>query len=327
MNAPRIAFVAFTRAGASLASRLARDLTPNVRVFAPDRCSGDGQEFLPVPGTVNEWAKEWFDRKRTDALVFVSATGIAVRAIAPCLRDKATDPAVVVMDDQGQNVISLLAGHMGGANELARRIAALTGGRAVITTATDVHGIEAADSWAVENDCAVENVEAVKSVSAAMLDARPDPCVGVAITDESIVPPWPVTLWLRPRVLTLGVGCRRGTAKKALEAAVGDFLDGAGASPLSLSAVASLDRKRDEPAIVDFCRERGLEFLTFGAEELSRVEGAFSSSQRVLEVTGVDNVCERAAVLAAGERAVLLRSKMLYAGITLALARRRRIVP
>ncbi|MDR1622333.1 MAG: cobalamin biosynthesis protein, partial [Synergistaceae bacterium] len=217
-----------------------------------------------------------------------------------------------------------------------RKIAALTGGRAIVTTATDTHGIQAVDEWATQNNCVIENVEAVKRISAAMLEARPmqrsgsagaasvNAGVGVAVTDESISPPWPVTLWLRPRALVLGIGCRRGIAKDALDAAAEDFLRGAGRSPLALKAAASIDLKRDEPAILGFCRERGIPFLTYGAEELRGVEGSFSSSRKVLEVTGVDNVCERAAVLAAGfgsSAGILLRSKTRYPGISLALAR------
>ena len=315
-GAPPVVFAAFTRQGAELASRLSGAIGGG-RVFVPERFAGEGRE--PFPGTVSAWAGEWFPK--SGALVFVSAAGIAVRAIAPHLRNKAADPAVVVLDDAGYSVVSLLSGHIGGGNDLARKIAALTGGNAVVTTATDTHRIEAADSWAAKNDCSVENPAAIKPVSAAMLEGLP---VGVAVTDEifeETPPPWPVTLWLRPRVLVLGVGCKRGTAKEALDAAAEDFLRGAGRSPLSLKAVASINLKRDEPAILDFCRKHGpIPLLTYSAEELNRVEGSFSSSQRVLEVTGVDNVCERAAVLASGG-GPLLRGKTLYPGIALALAR------
>jgi cobalt-precorrin 5A hydrolase len=310
-----VVMAAFTREGAELASRLAGQIE-NSRVFVPARFADDKAE--PMNGTVLDWAGEWFSK--ADALMFVSAAGIAVRAIAPHVRDKTTDPAVVVLDDAGRNVISLLSGHIGGGNGLARRIAGLTGGRAVVTTATDVHGIEAVDEWAVKNDCAIENPEAIKTVSAAMLDSI---SVGVAITDElfdELSPPWPVTLWLRPRVMILGVGCRRGIEKKELSAAVGDFLKGAGRSILSLKSVASIDLKRDEPAIIGFCGENGVPFITYSAEELNQVPGHFSSSQKVMDVTGADNVCERAAVLAAGN-GVLLRSKTVYPGIALALAR------
>jgi precorrin-4 C11-methyltransferase len=311
-GAPPVVFAAFTRQGAELASRLSEAM--GGRVFVPERFAREKRE--PFSGKVSAWAEEWFPRAK--ALVFVAAAGIAARAIAPCLRDKAVDPAVVVLDDAGRNVISLLSGHIGGANELARRIAALTGGNAVITTATDTHKIEAADDWAVRNGCVVENAEAIKYVSAAMLEGLP---MGVAVTDETFtLPPWPVTLWLRPQTLVLGVGCKRGIKKEALNAAIEDFLRGAGRSFLSLKVVASIDLKRGEPAILEFCRERGIPFLTYDAEELGRVEGPFSSSRKVLEVTGVDNVCERAAVLASGG-GPLLRSKTLYPGIALALAR------
>jgi cobalt-precorrin 5A hydrolase len=302
---------AFTRAGALLGLRIAGAL--GGRVFAPERYAGGGVESLT--GTVFDWAGEWFSK--SDALIFVSAAGIAVRAVASHVKDKTTDPAVVALDDAGENVISLLSGHVGGGNELARKIAAVTGGRAIVTTATDTHGIQSADEWAARNDCAIENAAAVKQISAATLDMA---SIGIAVTDESVAPPWPVTLWLRPRVLVLGVGCGRGVAKADLDAAAEDFLRGAGRSPLALKAVASIDLKRDEPAILDFCRERGIPFVTYGTEELRSVRGSFSSSQRVLEATGVDNVCERAAVLAAGS-GILLRSKTRYPRISLALAR------
>ena len=315
----KIVIVAFTRAGSLLASRLADGLSEpesNARVFVPERYAGEGREVLA--GTVGEWASFWFNKneKKAEALVFISAVGIAVRAIAPFLHDKTTDPAVVVLDDKGKNVISLLSGHIGGGNALTQKIAALIGAYPVVTTATDIHGIEAADEWAVNNNCAIENISAVKHVSAAMLDGLP---VGVAITEERLSPPWPVTLWLRPRVLVLGVGCRRGIPKEALDVAVEDFLKGAGVSVLSMRAVASIELKRDEPALLEFSSQHGIPFLTYTAEELRMTEGRFTSSEKVREVTGVDNVCERAAVLASS--GVLLRSKTLYPGIAMALAK------
>ena len=313
---PCFLIAAFTREGASLASRVAFLLgNDDVRVFVPDRYAAEGRK--PLQGTVFDWTRRWFSQAA--GLIFVSAAGIAVRAIGPHLKNKTTDPAVVVMDDAGKFVIPLLSGHIGGGNALAQKIALATGGQAVITTATDVHGIKAADQWAVENDCAIENVEAVKHVSAAMLEER---AVGVAVTDALVSPPWPITLWLRPRLLTLGVGCKRGISAESFEAAVRDFLEGAGVSPLSLRSIASIELKRDEIAILDFCRAYDIPFQVFSAEDLRAIRGSFASSEKVLEVTGVDNVCERAAVRAGGETAVLLRSKTLYPGIALALARR-----
>ncbi|MBQ9527701.1 MAG: cobalt-precorrin 5A hydrolase [Fretibacterium sp.] len=309
-----VVLAAFTRAGAELAVKLAGAL--GGRAFVPERCLVEGAELLEGP--VGEWAGRWFPR--AGAMVFICACGIAVRAIAPHIRSKTEDPAVIVADERGRFVIPLLSGHIGGANDLARRIADLTGGEAVITTATDVNGLVAVDEWAVKNNCAVENPTSIKEVSSAVLAGAP---VGVAVTEQLHPAPWPATLWLRPRVLTLGVGCKRGVPSTEMEAAAAVFLEGAGVSPLSLCAVASIDLKADESALIALAERYGVPFVTFSAEKLQAVPGTFSASERVREVAGVDNVCERAAMLAAGEGAVLLRSKVRYPGMTFALARRR----
>ena len=309
-----IVLAAFTRAGAELAVKLAGEL--GGRAFVSERCLVEGTELLE--GSVGDWSGRWFPR--AGALVFVCACGIAVRAIAPHIRTKTEDPAVVVADEGGRFVIPLLSGHIGGANDLARRIALLTGGEAAVTTATDVNGLVAVDEWAVKNNCAIENPTSIKEVSSAVLAGAP---VGVAVTEQLQPTPWPATLWLRPRVLTLGVGCKRGVPSTEMEAAAADFLEGAGASSLSLCAVASIDLKADEPALIALAERYDIPFVTFSAETLQAVPGSFSASARVKEVTGVDNVCERAAVLAAGGEAVLLRSKARYPGMTFALARRR----
>jgi cobalt-precorrin 5A hydrolase len=308
MNA---AVVAFTGAGASLALKVAGHL--GCAAYAPEKHCLPGVQ--PMQGSVGEWAGRFF--AACGALVFVGACGIAVRAIAPHIRSKTADPAVIVIDELGRHVIPILSGHIGGANALAAELAKVLGGVAVITTATDLNNIQAVDTWAAGHNCAIENPHAIKAVSSAALAGQ---AVGVAVTEQLADPPFPVTLWLRPRTLVLGVGCRKGVEAAALEAAAEDFLRGAGVSALSLKAVASIELKANEPAILAFCARHGLPFMTYGAEELSAVPGQFTASERVLDVTGVDNVCERAAVKCAGG-GVLLRGKTIYAGITLALAK------
>ena len=266
---------------------------------------------------VMEWARKYFDD--SDALLFIGACGIAVRAVAPLLRDKTTDPAVLVMDEAGKHVISLLSGHIGGANTLAGEIALKTGAVPVITTATDLRGMTAADTWAVEHDCAIENPEAIKSVSSAMLAGHD---VGVAITERQIDPPFPVTLWLRPRTLVLGAGCRRDIDPDAFEEKVLSFLKENSVSLLALRAVATIDLKQHEPALVRFCSRYSLPLQVYSADELRAVPGIFAHSDFVEKTTGVDNVCERAAVLAGGS---LLVGKTAAEGITLALAGTREI--
>ena len=266
---------------------------------------------------VHQWTQDNFDK--ADALLYIGACGIAVRAIAPYVRDKTTDPAVLVMDELGRHIIPILSGHIGGANTLSKELALKTGAIPVITTATDLRGIPAADTWAVENSCAIENPSAIKTVSAAALAGAK---VGVAITERNIEPPFPVTLLLRPRTLTLGAGCKKGLDAELFEQNVRLFLDKNGMSFLSLKALATIDIKKDEAALTRFCEKYSLPLLCYSPQELRAVPGVFAHSDFVEKTVGVGNVCERAAVCAGGS---LLVGKTVLEGTTLALAGDREI--
>ena len=149
------AYLAFTDTGLALARRLADALPGSV-----DRCGSGG---VSLAG----WTALQF--AQSDALVFVGAVGIAVRAIAPHCRSKASDPAVVVLDECGRFAVPVLSGHLGGANDLARALAAVCGAVPVITTATDAHGIFAVDEWAKHQNCTVLEAERIKHVSSKLL--------------------------------------------------------------------------------------------------------------------------------------------------------------
>lgn len=306
------AIAAFTHRGVNLALRLAEFL--DGEAFAPERFSRDGVNVIDSP--LSEWAGKMFRDVR--ALIFVGACGIAVRAVAPHVKDKMRDPAVVAVDEGGRFVVPLLSGHVGGANDLARKIAGFLNATPVITTATDINNLPAIDEWAVKNNCAIENPGAVKNISAEILEGH---SVGVAVTHENIPVPFPVTLFLRPKILVLGAGCNRGINPADFESSAMDFLNGAGVSVMSLKAIATIDIKRDEPAMRIFAESHNIPLVTFTADELNTVAGNFTASERVRHFTGTDNVCERACVLCAGEGGVLLRNKTVYNGITFALAR------
>lgn len=188
-------------------------------------------------------------------------------------------------------------GTSGGANDLALLLAERTGAEPVLTTATDVRGVPAIDSWAMKNDCAIENKAAIQVVSAAALAGK---SVGVAITEREIRPPFPVTLFLRPRTLTLGVGCKRGTDAAHLEDCFRAFLHENGVSPLSVRAVATIDVKKDEAAILALCEKYRFPLQTYSAAELNAVPGVFAHSDFVMKTVGCGCVCERAAVMTGG---------------------------
>ena len=275
---------------------------------------------------------------QADALIFVGACGIAVREIAPYVSDKRKDPAVLCINELGQYVIPLLSGHIGGANRLARELARGLGATAVITTATDINHRFSADTWASENGYAISSMEAAKGISAAILEgdiplasdfpiSSPLPSgliagdtgpLGISITYRR-TEPFAKTLRLVPKVLNLGIGCRKGIPEEAIHRAVDSVFQEQGIDPKAAAGVYSIDLKEHEPGLVEFCRDTGLPFTVYSAEQLRRAEGDFTASDFVSSVTGVDNVCERAAMMEA-ERLII--QKTAISGVTVAVALR-----
>lgn len=314
--------LAFTDGGYALAQTLAEGLGG-----AACRCGRDC--------TLEDWTAEGFHTG--ESLIFVGAVGIAVRAIAPFVKNKTSDPAVVAVDEGGNFAIPLLSGHLGGANDLARSIADICGARAVITTATDVRCRFPVDQWARRQGLRVENPEKIKLVSAKVLagetvlvkSAWPiagTPPEGAALTEGegcdvevSASPGKGAALRLVPPAAVLGVGCRRGTALQTLEGAFEALLAREKLSPLAVKKVCSIHLKGDEPGLLAFCRGRGLPLETYSAGALAAVTGDFPHSDFVEKVTGVGNVCQRAAVLGSGGGA-LLGEKYQREGVTMALA-------
>ena len=328
-----IGIIAFTKAGCALAKKLADGLgLGSGSVCGPARFADE--LGIDAYGSLDAWTQAHFTTD--DALIFVGASGIAVRAIAPHVCDKFSDPAVVSVDEAGRFVVPLLSGHVGGANELARDIAVITGGQAAVSTATDVNGLFAVDEWAARHGFAILERSIAKEISAALLDGRPvgfrsdfeldeKPSgvtegaadIGFVVSLDDSAMPFPRTLHLVPRVATVGVGCRKGTDPSALEQAVADALAEANVSAKAVTAIASIDVKKDELAILELASKMGWSPVFYTADELAAVPGEFSSSDFVKRTVGVDNVCERAACASGGE---LVLGKQAGGGITVAIA-------
>lgn len=329
----KLAYLAFSEQGYELAGKLAAAL-------------GGTAYRSGRPLSSAQWTKAHFAVE--DGLVFVGAAGIAVRAIAPFVRDKTTDPAVVVIDERGLNVIPILSGHLGGANDLARRIAAETGANCAITTATDVNGIFAVDEWSKHQGCHLLESERIVQISGALLagqditvasrwDIGGEPPKGIhpvrsgAETEEEAADITldafsknEDTLHLVPSVCVLGIGCRKGTKEEAIEDLLEKLVEETGLRTTSVCGVASIDLKQEEEGLLSFCRSHGWEAVFYTSEELAAVPGGFSASQMVQSVTGVDNVCERSAALRAGksegEPGEVVVKKMSGGGVTMAVA-------
>jgi cobalt-precorrin 5A hydrolase len=322
-----VGIVAFSERGWQLGARLQAHFAEEHDIADLVRCGNGG---------LSGWTSEHF--RRDDALVFVGSCGIAVRAVAPFVSSKTSDPAVVVIDELATYCVALLSGHIGGANGLATRLAALTGALPVVTTATDRHGVFSIDTWATKQGLAIVNPERIKSVSVRLLAGEgvglkslfpvkgrlPD---GVSLSDGAYhalitykTNGKSDALRLVPRVVTLGIGCKKNTDAATIESAFELMLAKASCHPAAIGRVCSIDMKAAEPGILEFCAKHKLPYVTFSAGELLRVPGTFTSSAFVQSIAGVGNVCERSAVLGSGEGGQLISGKNAGFGVTMALA-------
>lgn len=347
MSAPNPAVYAVTEKGARLGRRLAVRLGADL--FVPERLAGRA-DLGPVTAYASLAGLVADTFAVRPAHLFVCACGIAVRAIAPHVRDKATDPAVVCMDDAGRFAVSLLSGHLGGANALAREAAAAVGAVPVVTTATDAAGAPAIELLARDLGLPMDNPAAARRVNGALAANEPvavfDPLGVFTPADPDaarffewvaapapsrpgqplVVVDWrlgklaPDRLYLRPRVLVAGVGCRRGTPAEDLLSLLGHVCREKGLAVASVGLVASIEAKRDEPGIREAAAALGADIRFFTAEELSGV-AAPNPSARVAKHMGVGSVCEAAAILASGQGKLLIqKARTGFSTVAVALA-------
>jgi len=321
----KCALFAFTACGAETAERISEGLVEK----GFDACVYLSQrDFAEIRTITGKLFPDF------DSLIYIGSCGIAVRAVAPYIKSKATDPAVVVCDELGKHAIPLLSGHLGGANELAQLIAALTGGEAVLTTATDVHGVFSVDVWAKKNGLHIRRLSMIKEISSRILRgetvgfssdypyagtlpvglAEGDYECGIYVGTDDEKAPFPLTMSLVPKNLVVGIGCKKGISGAAIEAA-------AIAAEIPLYRViklCSIDIKSHEKGLLEFAASHKLDIEFYSADELLKAEGSFTPSSFVRSVTGVDNVCERAAVSGGGVGKLILKKHALD-GVTVAV--------
>ncbi|MGN0639012.1 MAG: cobalt-precorrin 5A hydrolase [Huintestinicola sp.] len=327
-----IAVITVTENGVRLAETIREKLSSEfeVKIFCFGKYPASEGECFDSIGRLT--GKIWGE---FGALVFISACGIAVRAIAPFVKSKLSDPAVIAADDSGRFAVSLLSGHIGGGNRLAEIIGECIGAVPVITTATDNSGRFSPDMFAKANDLAIMDMETAKLIAAASLRGEviglysdiplknipkellgKNDKYGICISHYAEKKPFDITLSLIPKNLVIGAGCRKNADPDELEKLILETLSDSGLSPLGIRFLATVDIKKDEPAIISFAKKYGAELRTFTAEELSAAEGVFSSSEFVKKTVGVDNVCERSAAACGGD---IIVPKVKGNGVTCAV--------
>ncbi len=386
----RVMSLAFTQKAGILAEQVRTGLIKNKR----DWIIWENTDHL----TADQFAA-------SDLILFVCASGIAVRKIAPFLKDKMSDPAVLVIDENGKFVISLVSGHLGGANRYAAEVAGILGAMPVITTATDGRKLPAMDVWAAKHGLAMSSRRLAKKIMAELLNQvtsvtglgsgercmrqngkvadctygenrenvkretnsdcarEQDDWKEVHVNCMDLSDSGPVcksadsryricflgedaeiydlsnddaveqfvhehipgidsadVLFLRPKRYVIGVGCRRGTEAAEMEGFLREFLHENRIETGLIERICSIDLKKEELCIKQAARGLNVPYTVFSADELQKLEGDFSSSDFVRKTTGVDNVCERSALLGAGVGSSLIVKKTARRGMTAAAA-------
>ncbi|WP_068497471.1 cobalt-precorrin 5A hydrolase [Paenibacillus kribbensis] len=353
------AAVAITKHGVEMVRNLGASF-PGTDVYYMSKFErGDEQErgIQLFEGSVKLILPDLF--KQYNGIILIISLGAVVRMIAPILVDKKVDPAVVVIDDRGEHVISVLSGHLGGANELTRHVAAVLGARAVITTASDVQGTIPVDmlgrelGWVVDSfdkatpvSAAVVNEEPVAliqetgernwwrydkpipahiKVYSSMAEASREPFNAALVVSDRLLEPEEEERFLtngvlyRPKSLVLGIGCNRGTAVEELEAGVLSTLQELRLSVKSVRNIATIDLKKDEEGLLALCAKYGWELVTYTPSELNTVQLP-NPSETVFKYTGAYGVSEPAALLSSGADHWLLEKKK-SGNMTLSVAR------
>lgn len=353
------ATVAITKHGVEMARHLGASF-PGTDVYYMSKFErGDEQEhgIQLFEGSVKLILPDLF--KQYNGIILFISLGAVVRMIAPILVDKKIDPAVVVIDDRGEHVISVLSGHLGGANELTRHIAAVLDARAVITTASDVQGTIPVDMFGRELGWVVDSFDKATPVSAAVVNEEPvaliqetgernwwrydkpvpahikvydsmaeaaqEPFNAALIISDRLLEPEEEERFLsngvlyRPKSLVLGMGCNRGTALEELEAGVLSTLQELRLSVKSVRNIATIDLKKDEEGLLALCAKYGWELVTYTPSELNTVRLP-NPSDTVFKYTGAYGVSEPSALLSSGAGHWLLEKKK-SGNMTLSIAR------
>ncbi|MGH4139109.1 cobalt-precorrin 5A hydrolase [Clostridium sp.] len=317
----KIACLAFTSSGEAIAARIKCCSNYEVHMFSK----------VNYKSNLNNIFSNY------EGIVFISSTGIAIRISAPFIKNKRVDPAIVVVDDLGRYSISLLSGHIGGANELAENIAGFLKNQAIITTASDGRGIEAVDIFAKRNNLFIESLGDAKKITSMMIegeDIKIESEIEAKIGYENIVEKHESaaifissklsinydkpSCILRPKNIVVGLGCRRGKSMDEIINGLKEVFKNNDLSIKCIRAIATVDVKQDEIGIIDACKILDCELVIISRSDIVKVQDKFNKSAFVESTIGVSSVSEPCAYISGGE---LIVRRTAINGITIAISK------
>lgn len=334
----KIALISYTKDGKKIGDKLVK-----YRKEAQYKkvCIVHHYENSQIQGGIKEHIERIF--QEYDGIIFISAAGIAVRMISPYIKNKETDPAVLVIDDLGRFTISLLSGHIGGGNELTQWASSILGSVSVITTASDIRGIEAIDIFAKKNNYIIEDTKAAKTIMTMMVNGEK---IGFFTEDKEIIDYSNLVLikdlnnienisgiiavtymeqlkldlphvLLRPKAINIGIGCRKNIDTEKIIDFIKDLLKENNLSQKSIKALGTIEAKKDEKGIIEAAQFFKCPLKIFSVKDIKKIENKLSKSDFVKATVGVYSVAEPCACLLGGNIKVFRKQKD---GITLSIS-------
>ena len=325
----KIAIITITEDSQNLASKIWENLAEDPTITGVDIFHKNVKETLQSVFS------------KYDCIIGIMATGIMVRNICGLIKSKLEDPAVLVMDDAGKHVISLLSGHFGGANEITKKIAEITGADPVITTATDVHGKLGIDSLAKKYYLDIENPEGIKSINSALVrDEFPELLIpsrfNFILDNPKVKSSYNISessennfkvlfgdteIVLRPKKVIVGIGARKDILKENVEGAITGAMNTLKLPVLRIDIISTGEMKRNEKGIIEAVSGFNIPLEIVPLDKLKNFNyDGYSKSSFVKKKFGIYGVCEPAALIAAGKNSRLVLKKMSFNGVTIAIA-------
>lgn len=323
----KIAIITITQNSRDIAAKILENLMDDPTVTCVDIFHKNVKQTLK--SIFNEY----------DCIIGIMAAGIMVRNICGLILNKMEDPAVLVMDDAGMHVISLLSGHFGGANEFTKKIAEITGANPVITTATDVHGKLGVDSLAKRYYLDIENSWAIKSINSALVqDEFPELYVPLEfdfiLDDPQVKSSYNIykshdfkvvngdaEVVLKPKNFAVGIGTRKDVPKENVEKAVKSAMNALKLPVKRIDVISTAEMKKNEKGILELVSNLDKPFKIISLDELKNFDytGCLKSAF-VKKKFGIYGVCEPSALISAGNDSRLIFKKTSFNGVTIAIA-------
>lgn len=336
----KLAIVTLTKGGLNTAKKVKDSLEDSVDIFS--KSEFNGKDIKRINGSLRDFVGEIF--YKYEFILFIMATGIVVRVIAPYIKDKTRDPGIMVMDEKGKFIISLLSGHLGGANSYTEKIAKKIDATGVITTASDVLGLISVDMLAKKLNCKMESLKKAKDITSDIVNEKKVGIISdipinlqdyekikiinreniklfdsiIYITNKVLEKPHFRSIQLIPRNIVIGVGCRRGTKTENIIEAIKRVLVELNLRSDSIKCLTSVDIKKDEPGILEAGEYFDVDVQFIDRDKIKIIEDKFEGSNFVKKTIGVAAVSEPCGYISSN-RGKCIMKKRKFKGITLSV--------